>query len=147
MRGGVLGGLVLLAVLGGPASAAAPAFDSGNFSRGQSFTWLADAPGDYTYHCNLHPSMEGTIRVAHADGAGQRIGLDIRNFTFEPRHVNVALGAALTWTNQDDAPHTVTAGTHAQHTAHEDAPRATPLPGPLLLVALAALAAALAGRR
>lgn len=148
-------GPVLLVLLAGPAAAAAPAFDSGNLTRGQSFEHRFDAPGTYRYHCSLHPAMEGVVMVADADGAGQRVELDIRNFTFEPFRVNVARGAVLNWTNQDAAPHTVTAGTPAAPATHQggpldgdaSGPRPAPLPAPLALLGLAAAAWALARRR
>jgi plastocyanin/DNA-binding beta-propeller fold protein YncE len=38
-------------------------FDSGQISAGASFTWQADKPGTFTYHCNNHPQMEGVIIV------------------------------------------------------------------------------------
>lgn len=39
------------------------AFDSGNLSNGQSFSFTFSEEGTYTYHCALHPSMTGTVVV------------------------------------------------------------------------------------
>jgi hypothetical protein len=41
------------------------AFDSGVLSGGQSFTFTFGT-GTFTYHCNIHPSMRGTIAVGGA---------------------------------------------------------------------------------
>jgi plastocyanin len=37
----------------------------------------------------------------------------IDNFTFTPQRVTVKTGTTVTWTNQDDIPHTVTSATKA----------------------------------
>jgi amicyanin len=50
-----------------------------------------------------------TLGAAFA-GAGQdKTAVKIDNFTFNPQSVTVKAGATVTWTNQDDIPHTVTA--------------------------------------
>jgi len=41
----------------------APAFDSGDLAAGATFTFTYSARGTYTYHCSIHPSMVGTIRL------------------------------------------------------------------------------------
>src|SRR5487761_20437 len=38
-------------------------FDSGNLNPGQSFTNVFTTSGTYTYHCNYHPWMHGTVIV------------------------------------------------------------------------------------
>lgn len=38
-------------------------FDSGNLSRGESFSFTFEAAGTYNYICTPHPSMTGTITV------------------------------------------------------------------------------------
>jgi plastocyanin len=38
-------------------------FGSGAFGRGGSFTFTAGAPGTYTYFCQIHPFMKGTLTV------------------------------------------------------------------------------------
>jgi len=40
------------------------AFDSGIFDPGVSFSWTFDEPGAFAYHCQLHPTMEGTVEVS-----------------------------------------------------------------------------------
>jgi plastocyanin len=38
-------------------------FDSGDIPVETSWTYLAAAPGDYTYICTYHPDMKGTLTV------------------------------------------------------------------------------------
>lgn len=39
-------------------------FDSGNLSKGDTFSYTFNEPGTYTYKCSIHPSqMQGTITV------------------------------------------------------------------------------------
>ena len=39
------------------------AFDSGAFGAGASFQLTAGPPGTYTYFCEIHPFMKGTLTV------------------------------------------------------------------------------------
>lgn len=39
------------------------AFDSGAFGHGASFQLTAGPPGVYTYFCQIHPFMKGTLTV------------------------------------------------------------------------------------
>jgi Plastocyanin len=39
------------------------AFDSGDIPVGKSWTYVAAAPGRYTYTCTYHPTMKGTLIV------------------------------------------------------------------------------------
>jgi plastocyanin len=38
-------------------------FNSGNLNPGQSWTHVFTTPGTYTYHCDYHPWMKGTVIV------------------------------------------------------------------------------------
>jgi plastocyanin len=38
-------------------------FDSGPLNKGQSFTFTFTKPGTYTYICNFHQNMHGTVVV------------------------------------------------------------------------------------
>ncbi len=38
-------------------------FDSGNLAPGETFSFTFDTAGTYTYKCNIHLSMTGTIIV------------------------------------------------------------------------------------
>ncbi|HMQ24476.1 MAG TPA: cupredoxin family copper-binding protein [Acidimicrobiales bacterium] len=39
-------------------------FDSGNLDGGATFSQTFDEAGEFAYHCNIHPSMTGTVAVA-----------------------------------------------------------------------------------
>jgi plastocyanin len=43
-------------------------------------------------------------------GSAAAKAVEISNFAFGPSNVTVKVGQKVTWTNQDDAPHTVTGG-------------------------------------
>jgi amicyanin len=43
------------------------------------------------------------ITPAYADNAAVKIS----NFTFEPKELHIKAGTKVTWTNEDDIPHTV----------------------------------------
>ena len=38
-------------------------FNSGNMSKDQSFSYVFNVAGTYTYHCTIHPGETGTIIV------------------------------------------------------------------------------------
>lgn len=40
------------------------AFDSGPFGEGATFTETFEEPGTFSYHCQIHPSMTGSVTVA-----------------------------------------------------------------------------------
>lgn len=44
-----------------------------------------------------------------ADGQGTTATVKISNFTFGPQTLTVAAGTTVTWVNDDDVPHTITA--------------------------------------
>jgi plastocyanin len=45
------------------------AFDSGQLKPGESFSQTFTTPGTYTYHCEIHPQMMGTMVVTEAAAA------------------------------------------------------------------------------
>jgi plastocyanin len=45
-------------------------FDTGVLEPGYSFDVFFDGAGTVTYHCELHPDMQGSIVVGEAGGAG-----------------------------------------------------------------------------
>jgi plastocyanin len=46
-------------------------FDSGNLTNGQSYNYTFNQPGNYSYHCAIHPSMTGSIvAFAMTNGTG-----------------------------------------------------------------------------
>ena len=38
-------------------------FNSGNLAAGATFSYLANTIGTFSYHCNIHASMKGTLVV------------------------------------------------------------------------------------
>ena len=46
-----------------PHTATGDAFDTGEIAPGASATVTLDEPGEYSYQCNFHPAMTGTITV------------------------------------------------------------------------------------
>jgi plastocyanin len=46
-------------------------FDTGVLQPGSSFDVFLDGSGTVTYHCELHPDMEGTAVVGGASGGGE----------------------------------------------------------------------------
>jgi plastocyanin len=38
-------------------------FDSGNIGNNRVYSYTFATPGEYPYHCTLHPGMSGTINV------------------------------------------------------------------------------------
>jgi plastocyanin len=56
------------------------------------------------------------IRKSHAAGtedkAAKVLEIKIDNFSFGPMTVTVAAGTTITWTNDDDVPHTVVSQDH-----------------------------------
>jgi plastocyanin len=55
-------------------TAADGSFDSGIFDPGSGFTWTFDQPGTFPYACQLHPQMQGTVRVE-----GGRVGVALED--------------------------------------------------------------------
>jgi plastocyanin len=41
----------------------APLFDSGPISPGDTFDNIFDMPGEFGYHCSIHPWMTGRVMV------------------------------------------------------------------------------------
>jgi amicyanin len=56
--------------------------------------------------CLLGCATGVTVGVAFAESDAAAVKID--NFTFGPKSVTVKAGTTVTWTNQDDIPHTVT---------------------------------------
>ncbi len=63
----------------------------------------------------------GVAAVTAALAAGQgATGVSIDNFSFSPPTLTVAAGTTVTWTNNDDIPHTVRAVDGAFHSKAMD---------------------------
>ncbi len=71
----------------------------------------AGFPLAFALICAAALPLASLIRPAHAAPApAAAITVKIGNFNFGPKAVVVPAGATVTWINDDDAPHTVTAG-------------------------------------
>jgi plastocyanin len=98
----------------GPAGAAS--FDSGNLNAGQTYTYNFTTPGTYQYHCSYHSWMTGTVVVV---GGSATSGVKVTLLTggaspsnapgLAPDKITLVIGVnnTVTWSNADDAPHTV----------------------------------------
>lgn len=80
-------------------------FDSGNKNLGETFSHLFDSIGTFNYHCTTHSGMTGTVIVTSPPLTAD---VTISSSYFSPATINVAKGATVTWTNNDDLSHTVT---------------------------------------
>jgi plastocyanin len=76
----------------------------------------ADAAADAETPAAETPEAEATAAPAETEepaddtaAAGQEVPVDIRDFAFSPNPVEIATGDTVTWTNQDQVPHTATA--------------------------------------
>lgn len=113
-------------------------------AQGESRTQTFSAPGEFPYHCDPHPAMEGKILVR--EGAPLNATVAIRNHTFVPATVEVAPGGVVTWTNEDAEAHTATLGAPSEHGGRHSEHHEAPLGGIATLVA-ALVAGALLMRR
>jgi plastocyanin len=96
-------------------------FDTGIIpDEGGTATVVLDTPGVFPYACQIHPEMTGVIRVRDENGvvpetqsstqevpAGATT-VSIVNLSFDPAQVTIPTGTAVSWSNDDSVPHTVT---------------------------------------
>ena len=107
-----------------PHTATGANFDTGIIDPGEQATVIFDQPGSFPYSCQIHPVMTGRVDVRDESGtvpatpeaatpaaspaAGSGAEVTIRGFAFEPPEIEVAAGTTVTWTNEDQVPHTAT---------------------------------------
>ena len=120
-------------------TATGDAFDTGVLNPGASSTERFPSAGTFSFLCQIHPDMRGTVTVRGGSGAAAppaatprptpvptptptptqapsgapgatAASASIFDFDFDPAELQVAAGTTLTWTNRGAAPHTVTAG-------------------------------------
>ncbi len=84
---------------------------------GASFTTTFSTPGNYTYHCKIHPLMQGNVTVTTQPATPEEVvyvtagwGTESKSFTsYSPKHLTVKNGATVVWTNEEIyEPHTIT---------------------------------------
>jgi plastocyanin len=107
-------------------------FSSGKLDAGATFAQTFEQTGTFPYFCEFHggkggEGMAGTIVVADESAAAKlppaqpappaaapapaagEIAVAIGDNTFDPKELNVPVGARVVWTNGGQRPHTVTA--------------------------------------
>ena len=97
------------------ATGGTPVFDSSNLPAGQSFTYNFTQPGTYTYHCDYHTWMTGTV-VVKAGVAAVKVSIPSGSNNpagapgYTPDSITLVIGVnnTVTWSNGDSAAHTVT---------------------------------------
>ncbi|HEX5014827.1 MAG TPA: cupredoxin domain-containing protein [Candidatus Limnocylindrales bacterium] len=113
-------------------TASGDAFDTGVLKSGARSTQKFASAGTFSFLCQIHPDMRGTVNVRGGSGAvpppaatpkptpkptlvppivpepGTKAA-SIVDFAFEPDALEVQAGTTVTWQNRGDAPHTVTA--------------------------------------
>jgi len=73
-------------------------FDSSLFMAGTTFSWTAEAAGEYPYFCMVHPWMDGTVIVGEAMAAVGEIMISIEA---EPAAAGETTDVTVTITNMD----------------------------------------------
>ncbi len=81
-------------------------WNSGDLTSHQTFSFVFDSSGVFSYHCIHHPSMTGTITVNPAPFDIQVNAWD--NF-YSPQVVQINIGQSVGWVNRGAHLHTSTA--------------------------------------
>lgn len=98
-------------------------FRSPDVRSGQTYTRVFATPGTFTYICDIHPEMKGTIAVKGAGGTPPPpptptttpppvvAGGDVRiaDFSYSPRTYTITAGQSVTFVNTGAARHSATA--------------------------------------
>lgn len=86
-----------------------PAFNSGSLTTGATFEIVFGAEGEFNYHCEFHPNMQGTIKVAMGGAADAFVTIeDTPDMKFDPLEVTISPGGKIRWTHNGVFSHTVT---------------------------------------
>jgi plastocyanin len=95
-------------------------FGSTGLVTDESFSFTFDTAGTFTYYDSYRMDFQGTIVVTEgaadadtSDASATESAVTIGEEGFDPETLEVTVGTTVTWTNADDAPHTVT--------SHDDA--------------------------
>jgi len=112
-------------------------FDTGKLDTGARAEIQFNTPGSYIYTCQFHPEMHGEVIVtgdaaatpqaspeaspiaspqASPVAGGATVSVSIIDFAFEPQTLTVPVGTTVIWTNDGQAPHTVTSDTTSSGT-------------------------------
>jgi plastocyanin len=82
-------------------------FDSPNLGTNGTYSHTFTSAGTFTYHCNFHANMHGTVIVTPTVITAS---IHMQNNLFSPAVDTVAQHTVVTWTNNDNWAHTVTSG-------------------------------------
>lgn len=94
---------------------AGAAFNSGNLVPGQSYFWTPTTEGDWSYICEYHDEMVGSIQVASdttgfEPPTGGTVSIDMTDAGFVGPNgngdVTLSLGESVTWVNKGSLIHT-----------------------------------------
>lgn len=109
---------------------AAGQFDSGILMSGDTWSRTFTTPGNFNYICTLHPEMTATVVVTGSDGVAPPPGdgsptpppspgvdpapspsgaIGVIDNDYQPRSRTVEVGSTVSWINNGQLPHTVTA--------------------------------------
>ena len=101
-------------------SGPAGGFNSGNLDTGQVYHWTPSQTGNWSFVCDYHPEMTGTVVVSDSTGGGgddgggaSTVRIDITDSGFVGPGGNgdatIGLGDAVEWVNAGQLAHTVSA--------------------------------------
>jgi plastocyanin len=89
--------------------AGSPAFRSGPLSTGSVFDVTFGVEGEFKYHCEFHPIMQGTVKVSMGGPAQASVSIeDTPDMKFNPPSVTISPGGIVRWTHNGVYDHTVT---------------------------------------
>jgi plastocyanin len=112
-------------------------FNSGQLNQGQSYEFTFNTPGTYSYICDFHGNMTGSVTVqqpgaptntprptntvrptntpqpagtpqATSTPVPSDVNVDILNYAYSPMTITVRTGTTVHWLNKDNDPHSVT---------------------------------------
>ena len=100
---------VVAVVLFASAAGAQPSYPQDQMMQPQDQMMQPQAPAAQPQYAA--PQMPAPAPSAPAAGAQnqQIVSVNVQNFAFDPPNITVAPGTTVTWVNNDQAPHTVTA--------------------------------------
>lgn len=92
-------------------------FNSGNLNPGQSWTHTFSTPGTFSFHCEYHAWMKGSIVVRQSAQAPVTVRIPQGSGTpsgapgYSPDRIVLVIGvnSTVVFVNDDTVPHTVTA--------------------------------------
>lgn len=83
-------------------------FDSGLLNMSAESSQVFNAEGIYLVHCDPHPWMKHRVVVGEAPNATGDTTVDIENFAYSEKTLNVKVGSKVTYVNRDPVEHTAT---------------------------------------